>query len=85
MTDCTRCPTCGGPVDLEAKSCPYCGTRYPKPRKTAQAAVVAMTPNEAARLYIPGNFTADQQIVEYLERGMMTVNEARALYGLPPV
>lgn len=39
-TDCTHCPSCGAPVDLTARSCPYCDTPYPKPRKTAQAVVI---------------------------------------------
>lgn len=70
VTDCTLCPTCGAPVDLTARSCPYCGVPYPKPRKTAQAVAICIDA---------------QQLADQVAASIITPNEARRRMGLPPV
>lgn len=76
MTDCTHCPTCGAPVDLTARSCPYCGVPYPKPRKTAQAVAIG----EPVALHID-----HKQLAALVADSIITPNEARRRMGLPPV
>lgn len=76
VTDCTHCPSCGAPVDLTARSCPYCGVPYPKPRKTLTAAVIG----EPCKLHIDA-----AALSRLVEDAIITPNEARRRMGLPPV
>ena len=71
VTDCTHGPSCGAPVDPIARSCAYCGVPYPRKRETERHDIRAIA--------------TDMLIAEGLRRGFMTTNEARAIYGLPPV
>lgn len=76
-----NCPACGCMVEATAPRCPVCGTPIPRPRKQAQAVAVAIGPavtqEEKAALL--------EELNLLLQAAIMTPNEARALYGLPPV
>ncbi len=63
----TNCPNCGAVIDRSADKCAYCGTPY---LRTCQ--------NEGITLKMDG-----QAILHALQAGVFTVNEARALIGLP--
>lgn len=70
MTARTNCINCGAPVDLEETSCPYCETPYIE-------RINAYTHQEDVLAIM-----ADIQ--RELAACIMTPNEARELFGLPP-
>lgn len=78
----TNCPNCGAVREPAESRCPYCGTPYPKDRKTAQvvsvpeSVVVELDTEQFARLQI---------LEEEIARGIITPNDARRRMGFPPV
>lgn len=66
----TNCPNCGAPVDLTAKSCPYCDTPYlaAAPGSTEELRAAGMTP---------------ETLSAALQDGIMTPNDWRRLMGMP--
>lgn len=71
--DLTNCPNCAAPVDLTTRSCPYCGTPYPR----QQSAITRDPP----RIYIDQNDLARQVSHEWAA-GILTPNKARRRLGL---
>lgn len=71
--DLTNCPNCAAPVDLTTRSCPYCGTPYPR----QQSAPTIDPP----RVYIDQLQLTDQ-LAHQVAAGILTQNEARRRLGL---
>lgn len=65
----TNCPNCGAVVDTAANHCAYCGTPYPI-RLRAELYQINL---DAAKL------------VRQVDLGLITLNEARRLLGMPEV
>lgn len=75
MSDWINCPNCGAVREPAESRCPYCGTPYPRDRKTAQAVAVPE----------PVTINMDEQklcMARYMEMGLITPNEARRRMGL---
>jgi hypothetical protein len=74
--DCINCPNCGAVRELEEKRCPYCGTPYPRPKRSLVA--------EAAAIPEPVTIDTDEfaRVCQEVERGLITPNEARRRLGL---
>lgn len=75
-TDCINCPNCGAVRELEEKRCPYCGTPYPRPRRSLVAEAVAIP--EPVTIEPP----AFARVLQDLEAGIITRNDARRRLGL---
>ena len=73
MADWINCPNCGAPVEPLTDRCPFCNTPYPRPRKAAQAVAV------------PEIVLDTEALVQHINMGIMTPNEARRRMGFPPV
>lgn len=76
----TNCPNCGAVREPAERRCPYCGTPYPKDRKTAQA--VAVPDPEPVTVQLDGH--AFSEAMRKFQSGILTPNEARRLMGLSP-
>lgn len=78
----TNCPNCGAVREPAERRCPYCGTLYPKDRKTAQAVAAGIVlPHETVDEHMSAeNFNI---LTELLARGLITPNQARQRMGLP--
>lgn len=73
----TNCPNCGAVREPAESRCPYCGTPYPKDRKTVLAADLL----EDTTIHLEVGQIAEITCRQ-LDLGLITPNEARRRMGL---
>ena len=73
----TNCPNCGAVREPAESRCPYCGTPYPKDRKTVLAADLP----EGTTIHLDADQLA-RISCDLLDLGLITPNEARRRMGL---
>lgn len=71
----TNCPNCGAPIDPAAMQCAYCGTPYLARKWGTTVAVPEINPS-AKEI---------GQLIQQLDLGLITHNEARRRLGLPEI
>ncbi len=73
----TNCPNCGAVREPAESRCPYCGTPYPRDRKTVPAADLP----EDTTIHLEVGQDAEINC-RLLELGLITPSEARRRMGL---
>lgn len=78
MEEFYNCPNCGAVREPAESRCPYCGTPYPRPKRSKVAYAVA----EPVTVNL-GDQDKLATVMKALEAAIMTPNEARECLGLP--